>query len=125
LRIPNTLLAKATWPMVWIVHSPLYNLCLELTKQNSLPSSHWGVSAVMNQVFTVNTQCWSDITCFLAIRVHWPRKWMLDEIALSKLCFLGFIFLWISASGNIFIKEIQQIWKNPVTYWVSSRRSSC
>jgi hypothetical protein len=50
-----------------------------------------------NEVTWSPVTCWSDITCSLAIRVHWPRKWMLDQIALSKLCFLEFTFLWIYA----------------------------
>jgi hypothetical protein len=69
----------------WVWHS---------LRRTGLSSSHCGASAVMNSGFTLNTQChgliidtqpgmrlyrvpvtcWSDITCSLAIRVHWPRK---------------------------------------------------
>jgi hypothetical protein len=115
--IPNTLLAENTMP-----HSLNYPQgFVQLgsgTHQAEQSSLHLSVLHCMSwiQDLTLNTwchrliiaatqgrnevtwrpvTCWYDITCSLAIRVHWPRKWMLDKIGLGKLCFLGFIFLWI------------------------------
>jgi hypothetical protein len=92
----------------WVWHS---------LSRRGISSPHCAASAVMNSGFTLNTQChgliidtqgrneviWSSSHLliwhhlFSSHRGTLTKERMSDKIALSKLCFLVFIFLWILA----------------------------